>query len=221
MTGAVTIPTLHINRRGTRFSPGADAITRARAWFDEHHWLKLPRLIDGSLLADVQAGVRRGTFVEVSHAHVMPPSVDVCMEPNSCSAMLELLCNDPSLLKAIEALTGCNPLRRFSGFVYRLVPGVGHHHNWHNDVLDGRRVAMSINLEPEPYAGGALQMRERESGKVIEQVTNENPGDAVIFRIDPAFQHRVLPVSAGVKTAFAGWFRSSDPLVEALRAGHA
>jgi hypothetical protein len=221
MTEAVAIPSLQIDRRRTRFSPPADGISRARVWFDQHHWLKLPRLIDGRMLVDVQHAVQGATFVEVAHSHVTPPSIDVCMEPNACSALLELLCNDPALLQAVEALTGCSPLRRFSGFVYRLVPGTGHHHNWHNDVLDGRRVAMSINLEPDPYAGGTLQIRERATGTVIEEVTNNSPGDAVLFRIDPAFQHRVLPVSAGVKTAFAGWFRSAEPLVQALRAGHA
>ena len=138
------------------------------------------------------------------------------MEPNATSAMLELLCNDPAVCSAVEAMTGCAPLTRFNGFVYRLTPGTGHHHNWHNDMVQHRRVAMSINLEPEPYQGGLLQIRVRDTERVIEEVENVGAGDAVLFRIDAAMQHRAMPVTAGVKTAFAGWFRSSPSLRDDL-----
>ena len=193
--------------------------SEAREHFDRHHWLKLPRLLDGSLLARVQRELARATFVEVRHTSVTPPSIDVCMTPNPLSAMLELLCNDPAVLRAVESLTACGPLVRFNGFVYRLTPGAGHHHNWHNDVVHGRRVALSINLEPEAYEGGILLIRERDADRVLAQVENTGPGDAVLFRIDPAFQHRATPVTRGVKTAFAGWFRSEEPLRASLARG--
>jgi len=191
----------------------------ARGHFDRHHWLKLPRLLDGPLLRQVQREIARATFVEVRHASVIPPSIDVCMTPNALSAMLELLCNDPAVLRAVESMTSCGPLVRFNGFVYRLSPGAGHHHNWHNDVVHGRRVAMSINLEPEPYDGGILLMRERDTERVVAEVENTRAGDAVLFRIDPAYQHRATPVTRGVKTAFAGWFRSEEPLRASLARG--
>lgn len=193
--------------------------SEARGHFDRCHWLKLPQLLDGSLLQHVQREVARATFVEVRHTSVTPPSIDVCMTPNALSAMLELLCNDPAVLRAVESLTSCGPLVRFNGFVYRLTPGLGHHHNWHNDVVHGRRVAMSINLEPEPYEGGVLLMRDRDSEQVIAEIENTGAGDAVLFRIDPAFQHRATPVTRGVKTAFAGWFRSEQPLRTSLARG--
>jgi hypothetical protein len=191
----------------------------ARSHFDRHHWVKLPHLLDGPMLRDVQRDIARATFVEVRHTSVTPPSIDVCMEPNALSAMLELLCNDPAVLGAVESVTGCGPLVRFNGFVYRLTPGTGHHHNWHNDVLQGRRVAMSVNLEPAPYEGGVLMIRDRNSERVIAEVENAGAGDAVLFRIDRAFQHRATPVTRGVKTAFAGWFRSEEPLRASLARG--
>jgi hypothetical protein len=208
---------LPIDRATTHFDLRRAA--DARAHFDRHHWVKLPNLFDGSMLRHVQCELARAPFVEVRHTGVTPPSIDVCMEPNALSGMLELLCNDPGVLRSVESLTGCAPLVRFNGFVYRLTPGRGHHHNWHNDVLHGRRVAMSINLEAEPYEGGVLMIRERESERVIEQVDNAGAGDAVLFRIDPMFQHRAAPVTRGVKTAFAGWFRSEDPLRASLAQG--
>jgi hypothetical protein len=193
----------------------------ARGHFDRHQWLKLPNLLDGPMLDYVQREISRATFVEVWHTSVTPPSVDVCMTPNALSAMLELLCNDPAVLGAIESATGCGPLVRFNGFVYRLTPDAGHHHNWHNDVLQGRRVAMSINLGPEPYDGGVLMIRERGTERVIAEVENTGAGDAVLFRIDPALQHRATPVTRGIKTAFAGWFRSEQPLRASLARGDA
>ena len=210
---------LQIDRASTRFDPANGDERALRDLFDAHHWLKLPALLDASTLRRVQRGLAAATFTAVRHTNVTPPSVDVCMEPNAVSGMLELLCNDPVMLRAIESLTGCGPLARFSGFVYRLLPESGHHHNWHNDLIQERRLAMSINLEAHPYEGGILQIRERESGRIIEEVSNTGPGDAIVFRIDEALQHRATAVTAGVKTAFAGWFRGVDPLRRALREG--
>jgi hypothetical protein len=208
---------MQIDRAGTRLElEGAEI---ARAHFDRHHWLKLPKLLTAPTLSDVRRQLASAAFVEVRHTNVTPPSIDVCMEPNALSAMLELFCNDPVVLGAVEALTGCAPLVRFDGFVYRLAPGGGHHHNWHNDVLQGRRVAMSINLEVRPYEGGKLLIRARHTECVLAEVENTGPGDAVLFRIDPALQHRATTVTQGTKTAFAGWFRSEAPLRAALAQG--
>jgi predicted 2-oxoglutarate/Fe(II)-dependent dioxygenase YbiX len=80
---------------------------------------------------------------------------------------------------------------------------------------------MSLNLEPEPYEGGLLMIRERGNARVIEQIENTGAGDAVLFRIDSALQHRATAVTSGVKTAFAGWFRSETPLRACLVRGQA
>jgi hypothetical protein len=204
---------IQVSREGTRYDESA--IAGARAHFDAHHWLKLRAFLAPPLLTDTQHAIRTARFVETVHTAVSPPSVDVCMEPNATSALLELLCNDPGLFEAIEAITGCGPLTRFSGFVYRLTAGAGHHHNWHNDMVQNRRVAMSINLEREPYQGGVLQIRQRD-GEVFARVENVGAGDAILFRIDAALQHRATAVTAGVKTAFAGWFRSGPSLRDEL-----
>jgi hypothetical protein len=204
---------IQVAREGTRYDEAA--IATARAHFESCHWVKLRGFLAPPLLAEAQRAIRIARFVETVHAGVSPPSVDVCMEPNATSALLEFLCNDAALFAAVEGMTGCTPLTRFSGFVYRLSAGAGHHHNWHNDMVQNRRVAMSVNLEPEPYAGGVLQLRRRD-GPVLARVENVGAGDAILFRVDPALQHRATEVTAGVKTAFAGWFRSAPSLRDAL-----
>jgi hypothetical protein len=210
---------LQIDRAATHVDLAAGAA--ARTHFERHHWVKLPHFLHAAMMRDVQHGLAHARFVEVRHMSVAPPSIDVCMVPNALSAMLELFCNDAAVLRAVESLTGCAPLVRFNGFVYRLTPFTGHHHSWHNDVLQGRRVAMSINLDPMPYEGGILTIRERGSERVIEQVENRGPGDALLFRIDSALQHRATAVTSGVKTAFAGWFRGEEPLRASLARGEA
>jgi hypothetical protein len=68
-------------------------------------------------------------------------------------------------------------------------------------------VAMSINLSAKPYSGGVLEIRTRESGKVLHRTANTGPGDAILFRVAPGLQHRVTAVEGEVpRTAYAGWF---------------
>jgi hypothetical protein len=209
--------TLQVAKSATRRRP-SDADCRVLAsHFAAHHWVRLPGVLEPALLEEIQARIAAATFVERVHAGVTPPSVDLCMAPNAASALLELAFNDPAVLRAIEAIAGCGPIARFGGFVYRLTPQLGHQHNWHNDLVEGRLVAMSVNLGPGTYDGGLLEFRDRASGRILDRVPNTGPGDALLFRIDAALQHRATPVAAGVKTAFAGWFFDDQPYAARLR----
>jgi hypothetical protein len=191
-------------------------IAPLRASFERSHWVRLPGLLDPALLADVQARVARAEFVERVHHGVHPPSVDLSMVPNAASALLELAFNDPAVFRAVEAIAGCGPIARFGGFIYRLSPASHHHHNWHNDLVEGRLVAMSVNLGPGTYEGGLLEFRDRASEALLDRVPNAAPGDALLFRIDAALQHRATPVTAGLKTAFAGWYYGDQSFAERL-----
>ena len=208
---------LHLQKRGPVRRPDERWILEAREAFDRQHWIRLRGFLHGPLLDDVQRGVRRAAFRETRHEHVSPPSVDLAMLPNATAAMLDLLCNDAVLRDVLADATGCGPFTTFEGFVYRLVPGSGFHHNWHSDCVRDRRAALSINLDPQPYEGGELLIRDRASERVLGRVENVSPGDALLFRIDAGLQHRVQPVTRGTKTAFAGWFSGSGSLPERLR----
>jgi predicted 2-oxoglutarate/Fe(II)-dependent dioxygenase YbiX len=133
------------------------------------------------------------------------------------SEMLVLLCNDPALLRAIEAITGCTPVTRFNGSIYRMLPVSEHRQQWHDDLIDGRVLTLSINIGSSSYDGGLLEIRDRATRATIAQVPNTTPGDAVLFELDRSLEHRVTPVTNGVKTAFAGWFRRGMPLRDELR----
>jgi len=208
---------LQVARRSTIGEPDAAETPALRSHFDRHHWIRVPGMLEPGLLREIQERLARAEFVERVHHGVTPPSVDLCMVPNAAVALLELAFNDPSVLAWIEQITGCEPLTRFGGFVYRLAPGYGHQHQWHNDLVEGRRVAMSVNLGPGTYEGGLLDLRDRASEQVLARIPNTVPGDALLFRIDPALEHRAAAVTAGVKTAFAGWYFSGQSYAACLR----
>ena len=197
---------LRIARNATVVGGSESEIAGLRAHFDEHHWIKVRGVLSPDLLADVQSRLARAEFVETMHPGVTPPSRDLSMVPNALSALLELVFNDRTLFDFVQRATGCEPVGRFGGFVYRLTDTHGQTHHWHNDLHESRLVAMSVNLGPGAYEGGLLELRDRNSERVLERVPNTGHGDALFFRLDPSLQHRACRVTAGVKTAFAGWY---------------
>jgi hypothetical protein len=85
-------------------------------------------------------------------------------------------------------------------------------------------VALSLNLGPDPYVGAALRIRDRRTGRITDEVTNTEPGDALVFRVDPALEHRITDIEGTApKTAWAGWFKAQPDFraVLARRRAHA
>jgi hypothetical protein len=184
-----------------------DAFRAARQTFDHSGCIRLAGLLEPSLRARLLDAVDRAEFYDRVHDGI---GVELCAVPSPLTTGLEVLLNDPSFLGAVEELTGCAPLRCFEGRIYRLLPGGDHFDSWHNDVGQDRQVAMSINLGREPVEGGRLQLRRAGSSTLLAEVENPVPGDAILFRIDPAYEHRVAPVGGTApRTACAGWFRSA------------
>jgi len=78
-------------------------------------------------------------------------------------------------------------------------------------MIEGRLVAMSVNLSTKSYQGGVLQIRKKKSHQVIAEIQNVGLGDAVLFRVSEELEHRVTSVQGGLaKVTFAGWFDASN-----------
>jgi hypothetical protein len=76
---------------------------------------------------------------------------------------------------------------------------------------------MSLNLSLKAYAGGALQMKLRDSDEIIQEIHNVGFGDALLFRISKQLIHRVQEVTGDIpKTAFAGWFLDVEDFLSNL-----
>ena len=131
---------------------------------------------------------------------------------------LQLRMNDRKLAAFMEEITGTAPLKHFEGRIYRMAPGADHYDTWHDDVTQGRRVGMSINLSPSPYRGGTFTIRRLGSDQIIRSMPNQGLGDAIFFRIDDSLQHMVSKMEGTAsKTAFAGWFHDVSTPSDFLR----
>jgi hypothetical protein len=174
--------------------------------FRKGHFIHLRELLEPSLLDYYVAETGAAQFEDRVHAGI---GKELWLRDPRIAAGLDFLVNDPLMLQLVEKIAGRGPVGSFSGRVYRFVPGGEYHDSWHDDLGDNRLVAMSLNLSAERYSGGVLQIRDRRSETVLEEVGNDVTGGAVLFEISEELQHRVTPLhgSAG-RTAFAGWFRS-------------
>ena len=200
----------------TSGSPGIDLPT-LRAQFDREHYIRFSDFVESEVLDFVQRQIDAGEFYQRVHEGIAS-NKELCMAGNAGFGALLLLVNDEKLFQIIQAVAQCARIRSFEGRVYRVSAGQGHHDSWHNDVGEHRLVGMTINLSKDIYSGGALQIRERESGRIISEVPNVSPGDAVIFRLSDRLQHRITEPEGKVpKTAFAGWFKAQPNFLCMLR----
>ena len=208
---------IQVTRQRTVFSGSGEALAKLRNQFARQNYLRLPELFEPELLGFIQRQVDRAEFHERVHEGIAS-NKELCMTGNAGFGALLLLMNDEKLFQIVQNITQCPRIRCFEGRVYRVVSGLGHHDSWHNDIGEDRLLGMSVNLSKEVYNGGILQIRERESGKIISEVANVGVGDAVIFRLTQGLQHRITQIEGNVsKTAFAGWFRANPDFPGLLR----
>jgi len=188
---------------------GEDAL---RATYAQRACVTLPRFLDAPLLAHLQARVARAAWRDLVH-DVGELATELALLDDRVPGILALLVQDPALVAFVQRITGCDAIGSFIGRVYRMDAGAGHHDVWHGDDDDNRMVALSVNLSPRVYDGGVLELRERGSLRLLQRVANTGPGDAILFRIDHALEHRVTDVAgAASKIAYAGWFQR-EPVV--------
>jgi hypothetical protein len=189
-----------------------------RAQFRGQHCIRIPALLEPGMLEAIQRRFSEVNFRERVHEGI-GSNKELCVgEENPLSRMLNFLMNNVPLFRLVEQVTGCGRIGCFTGRVYRLVPGCGHHDSWHSDWGEHRMLGMSVNLSTGVYSGGALQIRDRSSGLVVHEVANVGFGDAIIFRLADHLQHRLTEVEGDVpKTALAGWFCSRPDLFALLK----
>lgn len=203
----------NITRLGLVFSGSSAEIGLARNDFEQQNWIRLPAILDRELWNIIQEQLAASNVEEAASIY---PQLSV-----SDSALL-LLLNNARLFKIIEQITGCGHIGCFRGHIYRVVPGESRHDEithyqagyetltgWHTDLNGTRLVALSINLNTEPYLGGVLSIREAKTKRILCELPNSGFGDAILFRINEQLEHRVSDLEGTVpKTAFVGWFES-------------
>jgi hypothetical protein len=183
-------------------------IERWKVNFHGKHCVLLPKLLEPSLLDFLLERLERGEWLNRRHEGI---GFEVILQDAPALGLLHFVANSPTFLKIVQEITGCVPLTRFDGRVYRFIPNSGHHDSWHNDNGEGRLIAMSLNLSPQGYQGGVFQLREWSSKRIVTEIANTGWGDATLFRISDQLDHRVTDViGENSKTAFAGWFKAGN-----------
>ena len=192
------------------------SIAALREAFERQHYLRLPGFLAPEVLALVEPQLSTAEFFERIDDGAAATR-ELCMNTNSALGALLLLVNDEKLFELIQAITACPRINCFEGRIYKFVGDAGHFHRWHNDLVESRFVAMSVNLGEDRYSGGVLQIRDRLSKRVLVEVTNTGQGDAIIFRLSKQLEHRITEVTgASTKMTFAGWFKGRGSLLPRL-----
>jgi hypothetical protein len=176
-----------------------------------------PGFFDRRLLLWLRAQLTSARFHERVHTNLVPPAVDLGLADERLLAMIATVVNDRRLFAIVRAISGCDPIGCFKGIVYRMEPRPEHSDTWHADMDGNRMVTLSVNLG-DPYEGGVLQIRETPSNRIVHEVANTGPGDAILFALGDRLEHRVGAVTGrATKMALAGWFQRTPSALDALK----
>lgn len=203
---------IQLSRSGLRLNAADADLDALAAQFAARHVIQLPSFLDGGLGSLVDERLSRASFRARIENGL---EIEDALDDANLAALCHFLLNDRRLFSLIDRLTGCGPIASFTGRVYRrraaTKPGE-HYYPWHDDVSEDRRVAISVNLARVPYAGGHLQLRDAQSHAILAEIANLGRHDAMLFRVSPALQHRVTPVTGqAARTVLTGWFRGDSP----------
>jgi hypothetical protein len=208
---------VQIKKQGTLVSEFDTDLAALRTRFAEQQCVRLPRPLAPDLLEIIQRRIHHTGFYERVHEGI-GPNKELCLREGEVSGLLHFFLNNQALYRLIREITGCPRIGGFSGRVYRLSPGSGHHDDWHSDMSEHRMVGISINLSTQVYSGGILQIRDAGSEQILHEAVNTGYGDAIVVRLASYLQHRVTEVEGThPKTAFAGWFGSQPDYLSALK----
>ena len=204
---------IQVTRSGVRLSASEAELDAAAATFAATHLLRLPHFFDAGLGDLIERRLSQATFTPRRDGDLV---IEHTLADDDLLAMCVFVLNDPRLFALIDRLTRSGPFASFTGRIYRRAeptrPGE-HYYEWHDDVHEDRRVALSINLGRSRYGGGMLQIREAGTEPPLIQAANVEYLEALLIRIRPGLEHRVAPVAGPVpRTVLAGWFRAGSKL---------
>jgi hypothetical protein len=95
-----------------------------RAQFRTVRHVLLPRLLEPSVLDFLQRRIESGSWQTRVHDAIGEEQI---LDDPSAISLLNFIVNDRKFRELVEYITGCGPLRRFHGRIYRMIPRVGHY----------------------------------------------------------------------------------------------
>ena len=199
---------IQISRSGLRVTATDRELDALAEKFETAHLLRLPNFFDADLGDMLDRHLSRAAFAaRVDGDRV----IEHTLADDALFAVCLFVLNDPKVLAVIDRITRSGPFASFNGRIYRrgepAKPGE-QYYEWHDDVFEDRRVALSVNLGRVPYEGGTLQVRNAASHQPVAEAANVAYLEALLLRVADGLEHRVAPVFGPVsRTVLAGWFR--------------
>lgn len=216
-------PLIKLTMHGPVIAKGeAGTLAAYRQTFRQQHCVRLPKLVDPSVLAYVLPRLTDQTALYI-FAEQHPVAREIrAPSDHPVHNLFHILLHQRPVLQSIGEICGCpGKFSAFTGKYYEQHPtqatyhGQGHHvidgkRAWHADLKDDRLVGISINLSPQPFAGGQFQMRHKNTKQVFAAIDSQL-GDCHLFRIHKLLEHRTTPMEGTVpRCAFTGWFLGED-----------
>ena len=176
--------------------------------FAQHRALVCNGVLDPPFLATLQKICGRAQFTSDEVEGVGHREIEV---PPRAGGALTLALKRANLLRWIQDVTRCGPIRSVEGRVVQTHPNAQDQLLWHNDLNDPRRrLAITIHLGVQPYEGGMFELRVAKTGEILLRHRHLEPGSALILDVARGLEHRLLPVtSGGPRRVYAGWFLES------------
>jgi hypothetical protein len=151
-----------ISLSGVRLPKRPKALAAAAARFRCSHYVKLHRFLDPAMLGFV----RRKLAASGWKNYRDDGGSEMESRPGAATDTLLFFMNHPALFERIRFITKCRPIRSFAGRGYKLVAKGKDAMHWHDDCLDGRLIAVSINLGRMRHKGGVLHMRKKKTVQI-------------------------------------------------------
>jgi hypothetical protein len=186
-------------------------IARLRLEFAETGCALMPGFLAPDIVRPLMEWVKSARFEETQETdHHRGVFGTTLAAPGTEPALflLKFILNRKDLYRFSEEVTGCERIANFHGRLHRTVANTSQHIDWHQDLVEGRTLGISINLSSEVYTGGVFEIRDP-GRRVTAAVRRGDPGDACLFRIDRGWQHRLTTVESGCRTVGVGWFRTT------------
>jgi len=173
--------------------------------FARSHMVSLPGFLDDRFCALLQAAETSSGFVRDTVEGLGNREVEMPLRRTSA---LLLALRGKTVLEWARTVTRDPDICDVGGNLVRTWPDPQDKLDWHDDGLTQTRVAaLTIRLGTEPYDGGAFEFRAKKFPHDVSSHMHLRPGDALLFTVNPAFEHRVVPLqSGGPRTMFTGWF---------------
>lgn len=190
-------------RRGS-----ADDEAALAARFASSRAINLPGLLAPELLQQLSGLLQAADFAPETVGKFGRRTV---AKPDRTAAVIRFVLGRATLYRWLEQLTGCRALGGVTGDVVQMRQSEDEWLTWHNDLNDTDRVlGVTVNLGEAAYRGGDFEMRRKGEAALCCRHHHSEPGEALVFEVSSAVQHRVTPViEGGPRTIFAGWFMAA------------